>query len=74
LGFSARVLYLVPQYLANKPVYLLIAPELAADDFSDDTLGRSLDQLYVTGVTPYINFCPRGAGCQTTCQSSAKRR
>lgn len=51
LGFSSRAMYLMPQYLHNKPVELLIAPELTGDDFNDDTLGRSLDQLYEAGVT-----------------------
>jgi transposase len=51
LGFSSRAMYLMPQYLHNKPVDLLIAPELTADDFNDDTLGRSLDQLYEAGIT-----------------------
>ena len=51
LGFSGRALYLMPQYMANKPVDLLIAPGLEAEDFNDDTLGRSLDQLYEAGVT-----------------------
>jgi transposase len=51
LGFSGRALYLMPQYLHNKPVDLLIGPGLAAEDFNDDTLGRSLDQLYEAGVT-----------------------
>ena len=51
LGFSSRAMYLMPQYLHNKPVDLLIAPGLTADDFNDDTLGRSLDQLYEAGVT-----------------------
>ena len=43
LGFSNRTLYLFPQFLENKPVNLLISPELEARDFSDDTLGRTLD-------------------------------
>jgi transposase len=51
LGFASRALYLMPQYLKNKPVDLLVAPELVAEDFNDDTLGRSLDQLYQAGVT-----------------------
>ena len=42
LGFASRALYLMPQYLNNKPVDLLVAPELVAEDFNDDTLGRSL--------------------------------
>jgi transposase len=51
LGFSSRALYLMPDYLRNKPIDLLIAPGLSADDFNDDTLGRSLDDLYARGVT-----------------------
>lgn len=51
LGFSSRALYLMPQYLDNKPVDLLIAPDLLSADFNDDSLGRSLDQLFASGVT-----------------------
>jgi transposase len=51
LGFSSRALYLMPQYLHNKPVDILISSELSAEDFNDDTLGRALDQLYTAGVT-----------------------
>ena len=51
LGFVGRALYLMPDYLHNKPVDLLIDPELTADDFNDDTLGRCLDDLYAAGVT-----------------------
>lgn len=41
----------MPQYLHNKPVDLLIGPGLEAADFNDDSLGRSLDQLFEAGVT-----------------------
>lgn len=51
LGFSSRALYLMPQYLHNKPVDLLVASDLTAEDFNDDTLGRSLDHLFESGVT-----------------------
>jgi len=51
LGFVGRALYLMPDYLNNKPVDLLIDPELTAQDFNDDTLGRCLDDLYAAGVT-----------------------
>lgn len=51
LGFTSRALYLMPQYLHNKPVDLLIGPGLEAADFNDDSLGRSLDQLFEAGVT-----------------------
>ena len=51
LGFVGRALYLMPDYLHNKPMDLLIDPNLTADDFNDDTLGRCLDDLYAAGVT-----------------------
>src|SRR5574340_846159 len=51
LGFTSRALYLMPDYLHNKPVDLLIDPALCAEDFNDDSLGRSLDDLYQAGVT-----------------------
>ena len=51
LGFSSRALYLMPDYLRNKPIDLLIRPGLVAEDFNDDTLGRCLDDLYACGVT-----------------------
>lgn len=51
LGFSSRALYLMPDYMHNKPVDVLIGPGLVAEDFNDDSLGRSLDALYARGVT-----------------------
>lgn len=51
LGFSSRTLYLMPDYLRNKPVDLLIRSGLVAEDFNDHTLGRSLDDLYANGIT-----------------------
>ncbi len=51
LGFSSRALYLMPEYMQNKPVDILIRPGLEAEDFNDDTLGRCLDDLYTSGVT-----------------------
>jgi hypothetical protein len=51
LGFTSRALYLVPDYMKNRPVDVLIGEGLNAEDFNDDTLGRSLDDLYEAGVT-----------------------
>jgi transposase len=51
LGFVGRALYLMPDYLRNKPIDLLIDPTLEAEEFNDDSLGRSLDALYRAGVT-----------------------
>lgn len=51
LGFTGRALYLMPEYLENKPVDLLIDEALVASDFNDDTLGRALDELFQAGIT-----------------------
>jgi transposase len=51
LGFVGRAMYLMPDYLHNKPVDVLIDPSLTSEDFNDDTLGRCLDDLYAAGVT-----------------------
>jgi transposase len=51
LGFVGRALYLTPEFFENKPVDLLIREGLTADDFNDDSLGRSMDILYNTGIT-----------------------
>jgi transposase len=49
LGFVDRPLYLFPEFMATKPVEILIKEELKADDFNDDVLGRTLEKLYRTG-------------------------
>jgi transposase len=51
LGLSGRALYLMPEYMHNKPVDLLVGAGLKAEDFNDDTLGRALDELQQAGVT-----------------------
>ncbi|MCP4362231.1 MAG: DUF4277 domain-containing protein, partial [Chloroflexi bacterium] len=51
LGFTGRTLYLMPEYMENKPVDLLIREDLVASDFNDDALGRALDELFQAGVT-----------------------
>lgn len=51
LGFVGRPLYLMPEFLQNKPLDLLIRPGLDASQFNDDLLGRTLDLLYSKGVT-----------------------
>lgn len=63
LGFSNRTLYLFPQFLENKPINLLISSELEANDFSDDTLGRTLDRLFQYGCTEFF--------CQIASQAAA---
>ena len=46
LGFVDRPLYLFPEFMATKPVEILIMEGLKAEDFNDDVLGRTLDKLY----------------------------
>jgi len=63
LGFVGRALYLVPDYLHNKPIDLLIDPALTAEDFNDDTLGRCLDNLrppqqqVIVLLGPHVQKC-----------------
>lgn len=38
LGLSSRTVYLMPEYLHNKPEDVLIGHGLAAEDFNDDSL------------------------------------
>ena len=51
LGFVGRPLYLTPEFFENKPVDLLIGPEIKAEDLNDDSLGRALDVVFERGVT-----------------------
>ena len=50
LGFVDRPLYLFPEFMAIKPVEILIREGLKAEDFNDDVLGRTLDKLYRAGT------------------------
>ena len=50
LGFVDRPLYLFPEFMATKPVAILIRDGLKAEDFNDDVLGRTLDKLYRAGT------------------------
>lgn len=52
LGFVNQRLYLVPKFFENKPTQRLVGPGIAAEHLNDDCLGRALDALYETGVTP----------------------
>ncbi|RJS82056.1 IS1634 family transposase [Methanophagales archaeon] len=45
-----RPLYLFPEFIATKPVEILIREGLKAEDFNDDVLGRTLDKLYRAGT------------------------
>lgn len=52
LGFVNKRLYLIPHFFRDKPVELLLGPGFKAEHFNDDRLGRALDTLYETGLTP----------------------
>src|SRR5947199_9933097 len=43
LGFANRQLYLVPQYVANKPIEHLLGDGITADMPNSDCLGPSLE-------------------------------
>ncbi len=49
LGFVDRPLYLFPEFMGTKPVEILIREGLKSEDFNDDVLGRTLDNLYRAG-------------------------
>ena len=46
LGLTGRALYLMPEYMENKPVDILIREDLVASDFNDDALGRCRPHLH----------------------------
>lgn len=52
LGFMDERLYMFPDFLENKPIERLFRPEIRAEYFNDDALGRGLDAIYDYGVTP----------------------
>jgi transposase len=56
LGFVSRPLYLAPEFMAGKPVDILIGEGLTAEDFNDDCLGRALDRVYEVGVTEVFAY------------------
>ncbi len=51
LGFTARPLYLTPEFFAHKPLDRLLRPGLTAEMLNDDSLGRALDILHERGET-----------------------
>lgn len=51
LGFIDDRLYMFPEFLENKPVDRFFGPQVTADQFNDDALGRCLDAISAYGVT-----------------------
>lgn len=58
LGFVDRPLYLFPEFMATKPVELLIGEGLSVEWFNDDVLGRTLDKIFLA--------CPESVFMQIT--------
>jgi transposase len=50
LGFIDTRLYLFAEFLADKPLDVLIRTGIEAEDFTDDALGRCLDAIHAKGV------------------------
>jgi len=51
LGFYNRTLYLTPKFFKDKPVDVLLGPEIAATDLNSHCLGTALDALYEAGIS-----------------------
>jgi len=54
LGFVNRPLYLTPHFLNHLHLTRLIAPNVKAEFFNDDVLGRFLDQVYKFGPEEFF--------------------
>ena len=52
LGFLSAPLYLFSEFFESKAVSHLLGEGVEARHLNDDRLGRVLDQLYETGITP----------------------
>jgi len=55
LGFIDDRLYMFPEFLANKPVHRLFGPDVLAEHFNDDALGRCLDAIDDYGETKFFS-------------------
>ena len=49
LRFTAKPLYLSPDFFESKPVSRLIGEGVEAENLNDDALGRTLDAIYEQG-------------------------
>lgn len=55
LGFVDNRLYMFAEFLSNKPIKRLLGSHLNAEYFTDDSLGRCLDQIYEYGPTQFVS-------------------
>jgi len=51
LGFMNRALYLTSNFFKDKPIKHLLGENLKYQDFTDDTLGKTLDLIYKYGTS-----------------------
>ena len=52
LGFVSRTLHMYPEYFSDKPTERLLGEGILPEHINDDVMGRFLDALYETGVSP----------------------
>lgn len=55
LGFIDSRLYMFSEFLDDKPIKRLMGTHLRAEHFTDDALGRCLDQIYEYGPTQFVS-------------------
>jgi transposase len=51
MGFSQHALYITPEFFERCPVKHLLGASYESSDFNDDSLGRSLDDLFDYGLS-----------------------
>jgi transposase len=56
LGFTARRLYLTPEFFRDKPTDILIGAGIEPDHLNDDVLGRALDTVFDFGASKLFSI------------------
>lgn len=56
MGFVSEALYLTPMFYESQPISLFFGETFSPNDFNDDTLGRSLDDLYEYGLSTVFSI------------------
>lgn len=51
LGFVGRTLYMYSEYFEGKPIELLLGKPVSLDQIDNNILGRTLDKLFILGVS-----------------------
>jgi transposase len=63
LGFTARRLYLTPEFFRDKPTDILIGAGIEPDHLNDDVLGRALDTVFDFGASKLFSILASHAVC-----------